>query len=214
MRRFAVTWAALMLSALVPAAALAEPISMKLLSTYSRVTFKADAPLETINGNTAGPGVVGTLTLDPTKPQDAKGTIKVDMDTVSSGVDKRDSDMRTKFLDTGAGDANRWVVFEIKSVDVAGALQPGKEATAKVTGILTIKGVSVEREVAARVTYIKLTPEQVEGQKRFGFTTDNIKVRARFGTTLTNHKIKIPQLLFLKLANALQLEADLTFVRQ
>jgi hypothetical protein len=54
----------------------------------------------------------------------------------------------------------------------------------------------------------------VEAQKRFGFTSDNIKVRAKFGTTFTNHGMQVPQLLFLKVANQLELEADLTFVRQ
>ena len=63
------------------------------------------------------------------------------------------------------------------------------------------------------MTYVKLTPEQAEAQKRFGFTADNIKVRARFGTTFTNHGMQVPQILFLKVANEFELEADLTFVR-
>jgi polyisoprenoid-binding protein YceI len=203
-------------SALMPGLALADPIAFKLLPTYSRATFKADAPLETIVGNTAGEGVAGTLTVDPTKPQGAAGTIKVDLNTLSSGVAKRDEDMRgEKYLDT-ANPANRYAVFEIKNVEVAGALEPGKETPAKVTGTLTIKGKSVQVSSDARVTYIKLSPDQLEkdNQKRFGFTTDNIKVRAKFATTLTDHGIPIPQLLILKLSNDLQLETDLTFVRQ
>jgi hypothetical protein len=85
---------------------------------------------------------------------------------------------------------------------------------AKVKGILTIKGKPVETVADARVTYVKLTPEQVEGQKRFGFTSDNIKVRAKFATTFTNHGMQIPQLLFLKVSNDILLETDLTFARQ
>jgi hypothetical protein len=54
----------------------------------------------------------------------------------------------------------------------------------------------------------------VESQKRFGFTTDNIKVRAKFLTTFTDHGMKVPELLFLKVSNEIQLEADLTFTRQ
>jgi hypothetical protein len=41
-----------------------------------------------------------------------------------------------------------------------------------------VKQKPVERVADATVTWIKLTPEQVEAQKRFGFTADNIKVRA------------------------------------
>ncbi len=81
-------------------------------------------------------------------------------------------------------------------------------------GTLTIKQKPVDIVADATVTYIKLTPEQVEGQKRFGFAGENIKVRAKFGTTFTNHGMQIPQLLFLKVANDIQLETDLTFVRQ
>jgi len=143
-------------AAALPAAAAAEPIQLKMLSNYSRATFKTDAPLETIVGTTAGPAVTGNLTVD----------------------------------------------------------ESGKEVPAKVKGILTIKQKPVELVADARVTYIKLTPEQVEAQKRFGFATDNVKVRAKFSTLFSNHGITIPQLLFLKVSNEIQLETDLTFVRQ
>src|SRR5437867_4477358 len=193
---------------LAPVPAPAEPIAFKMLPTYSRATFKADAPLETIVGNTAGTGVTGNLTVDPAKPQTATGTIKVDLSTLSSGVAKRDEDMRgEKYLDT-ANEANRFAVFEIKNVEVAGPLEPGKETAAKVSGILTIKGKPVQKVADARVTYIQLTSDQLEkdNQKRWGFTTDNLKVRAKFATTLSDHGIPVPQILLLKLSNDILLE--------
>src|SRR5262249_62416160 len=96
----------------LPGFALAEPMSFKMLPNYSRATFKSDAPLETIVGNTAGEGVTGTLTVDPAKPQAAQGTIKVDLTTVNSGLAKRDEDMRgDKYLDT-ANPANRDAVSD------------------------------------------------------------------------------------------------------
>jgi len=193
---------------------LAETMALKLLPNYSRATFKSDAPLETFVGNTAAEGVAGTLTVDPARPQAASGTVKVDMNLVRTGVDKRDADMRGKnFLDTEV-EANRWVTFEMKSVEIAGPLEPGKAIPAKVRGILTVKQKPVERLADATVTWIKLTPEQVENQKRFGFTADNIKVRARLATTFTDHGMQVPQLLIFKVSNEIQLETDLTFVRQ
>ena len=193
---------------------LAETMALKLLPNYSRATFKSDALLETFVGNTAAEGVAGTLTVDPARPQGASGMVKVDMNLVRTGIDKRDADMRGKnFLDTEV-DANRWVTFEIKSVEIAGPLEPGKAIPAKVRGILTVKQKPVERVADATVTWIKLTPEQVESQKRFGFTADNIKVRARFGTTFTDHGMQVPQLLIFKVSNDIQLETDLTFARQ
>jgi polyisoprenoid-binding protein YceI len=192
----------------------ADAMSFKLLPNYSRATFKSDAPLETFVGNTAAEGVDGTLTLDPAKPQTATGSVKVDMNLVKTGIEKRDADMRSKnYLDTEVP-ANRWVTFELKSVEIAGPLEPGKTVPAKVKGILTVKQKPVERVAEATVTWIKLTPEQVEAQKRFGFTADNIKVRAKFATSFTDHGLQIPQILFYKVANDIQLETDLTFARQ
>ena len=192
----------------------ADAMSFKLLPNYSRATFKSDAPLETFVGNTAAEGVDGTLTLDPAKPQTATGSVRVDMNLVKTGIEKRDADMRSKnYLDTEVA-ANRWVTFELKSVEIAGPLEPGKTVPAKVKGLLTVKQKPVERVADATVTWIKLTPEQVEAQKRFGFTSDNIKVRAKFATSFTDHGLQIPQILFYKVANDIQLETDLTFARQ
>ena len=214
MRRLALGTLALAAAVVLPQATFAEPIGFKMLSNYSRATFKTDAPLETIVGTTAGPAVTGALTVDPAKPSAGTGSIRVDLTTLNSGVTKRDADMQMpQYLDT-ANEANKFAVFEIKSIDVPGPMEAGKEVMAKVKGILTIKQKPVETVADARVTYLKLTPEQVEAQKRFGFTSDNLKVRAKFGTLFSNHGIAIPQLLFLKLSNEIQLETDLTFARQ
>jgi polyisoprenoid-binding protein YceI len=199
---------------LAPGSACAEAMALKLLPNYSRATFKSDAPLETFVGNTAAEGIAGTLTVDPERPQTATGSIKVDMNLVRTGIDKRDADMRGKnFLDTEV-EANRWVIYEIKSVEIAGPLEPGKAVPAKVRGILTVKQRPVERVAETTVTWIKLTPAQLESQKRFGFTADNVKVRARFATTFTDHAMQVPQLLIFKVSNEIQLETDLTFARQ
>ena len=198
---------------LAPASALADVISFKLLPNYSRATFKSDAPLETFVGNTTAEGIQGTLSVDPARPQEGKGSVRVDMTQVRTGIEKRDADMRSKnYLDTEV-EANRWVTFELKSVEASGPLVLGRDVPVKITGILTVKQKPVQRTAEGTVTWIKLTPEQVEAQKRFGFTSDNIKVRAKFATTFTDHGMQVPQLLMLKVANDIQLETDLTFVR-
>ena len=214
MPRLAACACAMLVLAVAAGQAAADVMSFKLLPNYSRATFKSDAPLETFVGNTAAEGVNGTLSLDPAKPQTATGSVKVDMNLVKTGIDKRDADMRSKnYLETEV-EANRWVTFEVKSIEIAGPLEPGKNVPAKVKGILTVKQKPVERVADATVTWVKLTPEEVEAQKRFGFAADNIKVRARFATTFTDHGLKIPALLFYKVSNEIQLETDLTFARQ
>ena len=201
------------LLAAAPLSAAAETLNFRLLTNYSQASFRSDAPLETFVGTSALEGIQGTLSVDPAKPQDAKGSVKVDMNRVTTGIEKRDADMRAKnYLDTEQ-DANRWVTFEIQKVEVAGPLTPGKEMPAKVHGVLTIKQKSVPKVAEATVMYMKLAPEQVEQQKRFGFTSDNIKVKAKLTSTFTEHGMQVPQLLFLKVANELQLVADLVFVR-
>ena len=195
------------------AVAAAQTISFKLLPRYSYTTFKSDAPLETVVGHTADTGLQGELSVDPAKPQAAKGTVKVDMNTVRTGIDKRDADMRGKpYLETDI-EANRWITFEVQSAEVAGPLESGKPVPAKIRGLLIVKQKPVERTAEGTVTYIKLSPEQVEAQKRFGFTSDNVKVRAKLATTFTDHAMQVPQLLILKLSNDIAIETDLTFVK-
>ena len=205
---------AVLILAVAPISAAAQQMSFKVLPSPSRATFKTDAPLETVIGNTAGPAITGTVTGDLSKPQMATGSIRVDLTTVKTGIDKRDADMRSKdYLDTDI-EANRYAVFELKSMEIGGPLERGKEMPAKLKGILTIKGRPVEVVSDARVTYVTLTPEQLESQKRFGFTSDNIRIKARFNTSFTNHGMQVPQIMFMKLSNEIQIETDLTLVRQ
>jgi polyisoprenoid-binding protein YceI len=198
----------------LPAAAGADVMSFKVLTNYSQASFRSDAPLETFVGMSALEGIQGSLSVDPARPSAAKGSVRVDMNRVTTGIDKRDADMRGKnYLDTEV-DANRWVTFEIKKVEIAEPLQPGKETPAKIHGVLTIKNRPVDTVADSTVTYITLTPEQVEQQKRFGFTSDNLKVKAKLTSRFTNHGMQVPELLFLKIANDIQMAADLVFVRQ
>jgi hypothetical protein len=106
------------------------------------------------------------------------------------------------------------VTFEFKGIELGAELEPGKEVPAKISGTLTIKRRPIEITADARITYVKLTPEQLETQKRFGFIAENFRVRANFTTSFTNHGMQVPQLLILKLANAIQIETDLTLARE
>ncbi len=212
--RIAFAFLVVLLLAAWPFTAAAQQMTFKVLPSPSRATFKTEAPLETVLGNTSGPAITGTVTGDPSKPHLATGSIRVDLTTLKTGIEKRDSDMRSKdYLDTD-NEANRHAVFELKSIEIGGPLERGREMPAKLKGILTIKGRPVEVAADARVTYVTLTPEQLESQKRFGFTSDNIRIKAKFNTAFTNHGMQIPQLMFWKLSNEIQIETDLTFVKQ
>ena len=151
--------------------------------------------------------------LDPARPQDAKGTVRVDLNALKTGIDRRDAHMRSKdFFDSEGNEANRWAVFEVKGIEIAGPLEPGKATPAKVRGTLTIRGKALDTVADSTVYYLKLTPEQVESQKRFGFTAESLRVNAKLATMFTNHAMQVPQLLFLKVSNDIQLETDLVLV--
>jgi polyisoprenoid-binding protein YceI len=197
----------------VPTWAVAEQMTLRVLP-YSRATFKTEAPLETVIGNASGPGVTGTVTGDPARLQDASGTIRVDLSTLHTGIDRRDAQMQSKeFLDT-ENEVDRYATFELKGIEPDAGLEPDKEVPAKIRGTLTIRHQPIDITSDARITYVQLTPEQLETQKRFGFTSDNFRVRAQFTTSFTNHGMQVPQLLILKLANVIQIEIDLTLARQ
>jgi hypothetical protein len=109
--------------AAAPITAAAQQMTFKVLPSPTRATFKTEAPLETVIGNTSGPAITGTVTGDPSKPQMATGSIRVDLTTVKTGIDKRDADMRSKdYLDTD-NEANRYAVFELKGVEIGGPLR-------------------------------------------------------------------------------------------
>jgi polyisoprenoid-binding protein YceI len=199
--------------AALPGIAAADVLAFTLLPLSSSATFKSDAPLETVAGHTADTGLQGQLNVDPAKPEGAKGVVRVDMNTVRTGIDQRDADMRgRRYLETHI-EANRWVTFNVTGVEIAGPLEPGKPVPVKIRGLLTVKQKPVERTAEGTITYIKLSPEQVEAQKRFGLTSDNIKVRTKLATTFTDHGMQVPQLLLLKLSNDIAIETDLTFVK-
>jgi polyisoprenoid-binding protein YceI len=214
MRRYRSMLALVTAVVVFPAVAGADVMNFKILTNYSQASFRSDAPLETFVGTSALEGIQGSLSVDPAKPSGAKGSVKVDMNRVTTGIEKRDADMRGKnYLDTEV-DGNRWVTFDVQKVEIAGPLAPGQETPAKIHGVLTIKQKPVNTVAEGTVTYITLTPEQVEQQKRFGFTSDNLKVKATLDSTFTNHGMQVPQLLFLKIANDIEMAADLVFVRQ
>ena len=194
--------------------AAAEPRAFNVHYT-SRATFKTEAPLETVIGTTGGEGggVTGRVSLDPARPQDVTGTIKVDLNTLKTGIDRRDAAMRGKnFLDSEGNETNRYAVFEAKGAEVGGPLEPGKTTPAKVRGTLTIRGKPIETVADCTINYIRLSPEQIEAQKRYGFTAENLRVTAKFNTSFTNHGMQVPQLLVLKVSNEIQIEADLVLV--
>jgi polyisoprenoid-binding protein YceI len=191
----------------------AEPRTFNVNHT-SRVTFRTEAPLETIVGTTAGRAAVsGTVVVDAARPQDVRGIVRVDLNALRTGFGLRDAVMRSRiFLDSETNETNRYAVFEVKGVEIAGPIEPGKITPVRVRGTLTMRGKSIETLAESTINYLRLSPEQVEGQKRLGLAAENIRVTTKFATTFTNHGMKVPAPLIPVVSNDIQLETNLMLV--
>ena len=115
----------------------------------NNAVFKLDAPLEAISGNATG--VSGSVTFDPAAPADTKGKIVVKSDSLHLGNAMQQQHMHgDKWLDVAKYPEISFEVKELKNVKTT-----GNETTADVAGTFTLKGVSKEITVPAKLTYLK-----------------------------------------------------------
>ena len=116
----------------------------------NNIVFKLDAPLESISGTANG--ISGTVVVDPAQPEEIEGKIVVDSKTLTVS----NSMMQEHMLSADWIDAETHpqITFEVKEV-----LNPVKstdtEGTADVKGVFTLKGISKEITVPAKVTYLE-----------------------------------------------------------
>lgn len=115
----------------------------------NNAVFKLDAPLEAINGSASG--VSGTIHFDPENP--AATTGKLVVATASLHVPNpvmKEHLHGEQWLNVAKFPE---ITFEVKS---AGNVKTtGSQTTADVVGVFTLKGVSREITVPAKVTYLK-----------------------------------------------------------
>jgi len=116
--------------------------------------------------------VEGTLVLDEANPANSKVTVKLSPANVITGVDKLDEHIKSKdFFDVATfPDAT----FVSDKVDVTG------KDTAKVTGTLTLHGVS--KPVVLDVKLNKIGTNMM-GKKTAGFSASTVIKRSDFGMT-------------------------------
>ena len=116
----------------------------------NNIVFKLDAPLESISGTANG--ITGNVLVDPAQPEIVEGKIVVDAKTLTvSNSLMQEHMLGEEWLDT----ANHpEITFEVKEI-----LNPVKtsdtEGTADVKGVFSLKGVSKEITVPAKVSYLE-----------------------------------------------------------
>ncbi|MBZ0115965.1 MAG: YceI family protein [Sandaracinaceae bacterium] len=167
----------------------------------SRIQFISDAPLETITGVSSH--VTGDVTFDAANLSSTRGTVRVRVATIRTGIDLRDEHLRAEnWLD-----ANRYpdATFEITGVEGASNLQPNVSTRVRVRGRFSIHGVTRDIVANAQVRLIPLNDElraaRIEG--------DVLRVQASFNIMLTDYNVSVPAIVRLKVANEIRVNVTI-----
>lgn len=165
----------------------------------NRILFESDAPLEKVVGTTQT--ARGYMEIDPDAAADnARAEVRVDLTTLKTGIDLRDTHMRDNHLET-----NRFpeTVFTLERLTLpAGGLSAGIRTKVDVQGTLDLHG--VQKAIAPDV---HITRIQTGGAER-------LKIEAAFTVRLADYGIKRPQFLVMKLSEEQRITAELQAVRE
>lgn len=167
----------------------------------SRIQFISDAPLETITGVSSH--VTGEVSVNPTNLSASRGTVRVRVASIRTGIDLRDEHLRSaNWLDAG-----RWpdATFEITGVEGANELRPNQVTNVRIRGRFSIHGVTRDIVANARVRYIPLTDEMRQNH----IEGDVIRAQASFRVRLTDYNVTVPLPVRLKVANEIRVNVTI-----
>lgn len=159
------------------------------------VYFRSTAKLEFIEGTTTD--VAGSVELDRIGNSGATGKFMVDLRTLRTGIETRDEHMRERHLHT---DEYPYAYFELSSLELFNpAYAIGQIQRCQGQGLFYIHG--VKRAINPALEVVR--KETNEGGSEYN-------VRARFSLKLDDYGIARPKLLFMKLAELIEIEIVLT----
>lgn len=186
---------ALMLSSvLFASAALAGDAQW--VKTRGLVRFVVEGPLDDVIGETRQSS--GVLTFDPATWSKGTGAIAVDLNTLRTGIDQRDRDMRIEFLETSRFPR---AILSIEGIEKpsAPALASGAAVTGTVSGSFELHG--VRRAVKVPVSL------KMDGEGK-------VKVSGKFEVPFADYGVQRPQRLFLKLGDTAVVSFDMGFEKR
>ncbi len=158
--------------ALVPLAALAEPVTYQVDSDHTNVAFKVRHLFTHVSGRFDR--FDGTITFDPTKPEATVVQGSIDASSINTNVAERDKHLRSEdFFDVAKYPKITFVSTRADQID------PTKKS-GKLDGKLTIHG--VEKPVVLDVTYLGAAKDPW-GNQRAGFSARTTIHRKDFGLT-------------------------------
>jgi polyisoprenoid-binding protein YceI len=166
----------------------------------SSVEFTSAAKFQLLDGQSDD--LEGYFDFDTDNPVELSGQIQLDMTTLTTGIDKRDEDMREEELET---DNYQYATFEIIGIKGIGEQmddETGYDCT--VIGNFTLHGITkYYMEIPVGVALQLPEPDGAANLK-------NLKVRAEFSIQLDDFNIPPPTLLFLQLAETIDIKVEFT----
>lgn len=193
--------------ALLGGASIAEPVTYAVGDPNGKdvVTFTSDAPVELIKGQTSR--IRGKITFDDSFKFDAEHpfsiAFNVDLASLDTGIPLRNQHMRDNFLETGRFPKATFRATSVK-LDKKPDLSRVGTINIKATGDFTVHGVTVKKTIPVKVTYI---PEGDLSKKRVP-SGNLIRIQSTFPVDLAEHNIQRPEVLFVKLADTVQVSID------
>jgi len=162
----------------------------------SHVTFVSDAPLETMTGKSSK--VTGSVTVDPADITSTTGSFEVPVASLQTGNELRNEHLRGDgWLDAKS---NPKIRFEIREVVLgkraSSALKKNKDTDVQVKGTFTAHGIS--------------RPVTTNGTVKW--SDDLLYIRAKFAIKLEDHRVSVPSIVRLKVANEIAVSVDLRAV--
>lgn len=158
-------------------------------AAHNQVKFISDAPMEDFEGVT--PNIDGYVTWKGDNMTDnSEIYLEVDLNSIDTGIGLRNRHMRDDYLET---DKYRYAIFAGQINEVI--RQESGEFNVKATGTFKLHG--VEKELTATAT---VKPEG-----------SSFVAETQFNVALTDFDIKVPQLMFMKIDENMDVRVSVTF---
>lgn len=160
------------------------------------VSFSSTTTLVSIKGITGN--VEGNASVDLKNLPQSTGEIKVDLPTLDTGIKKRNEHMK-KVLNTSA---NPFALFKLKKLNTKlKTLPPYKSVFVSASGNLTINNVARPLTTILELTYM---PEMDKDIREGNW----IHMVTSFDVKLSDHDIKAPKLIPMKVNDTVKISVD------
>jgi polyisoprenoid-binding protein YceI len=165
-----------------------------------QIQFVSDAPLEKFTGTSNK--VSGELNVDPKQPAQTKGSVKVEISSIKTGIDLRDEHLQNEsWLDAKKYPHAEFTITKVSGID---QLKPNEAVEANVTGKFSLHGVTQEVSTTAKVRWIP-----GDGGK-----AGSLRVVGSFSVNLEKHKVSIPKIVALKVSPDIVVNVDIRAVSE